>query len=226
MVRTRAAVLAVCAASAFVLLSVLVDAHVTQGIDAAVRALLRPHDEWGETQIRADVVVEGLKPRNILLLLPVVAIGVSIWRRSWRPTAYGALIGASLVALTLLTKLALQRADPHGLVVEHGGSFPSGHTASVLVCVGGALLILRERPRWWEWSLVGLAGGVMGWALLVQATHWLTDVLGGALLALTLLAVLSMSPLRWQREGAGYRRARGPRRRGGAVENSAERSRS
>ncbi len=225
MVRIRAAVLAVCAASAFVVLSALVDTHVTHGIDAAARWLFRPHDEWGDTQIRADVVVEGFKPRNILLLLPVIAVGSSIWRRSWRPAAYGALIGVSLVALTLLSKLAIQRADPHGLVVDHGGSFPSGHTVSVLVCVGGALLILRERPRWWEWSFVGLAGAVMGWALLVQAAHWLTDVVGGALLAVTLLALLSMSRLRWEPDGVGYRRAARLRRRGDEVKNSADSSR-
>lgn len=195
--RSRVApVVAVCAAVAFVALGVLVAAHVTQPLDAAARTLFRPHGEWGAAQVRADVVVEGAKPRNILLLLPVVGVCASIWRASWRPAAYAALIAVSLVAVTLLSKLVVHRADPHGAIAELGGSFPSGHVASVLVCVGGAVLVLHERPQWWEWAVVGLAGAVMGLAVMVQAAHWFTDVLGGTLLAFVLLAVASMSSLR------------------------------
>ena len=59
-----------------------------------------------------------------------------------------------------------------------GGSFPSGHMVSVLVCLGGALLVVQQRPRWWEWVLVGLVDLAMGLSLLLQAAHWLTDVVG------------------------------------------------
>jgi membrane-associated phospholipid phosphatase len=106
------------------------------------------------------------------------------------------LIGGSAVVLTSVVKLILGRPDANGQVAAHSGSFPSGHTVGVLVCLGGSLLVVRERTRWWEWVVVGLVGLAMGTALLVERAHWFTDVVGGALLATALLAVASQSRLR------------------------------
>lgn len=188
-------VAAVCTA-AYLALTVLVLAHLTQGFDDAARELFRPGDEWGTAQRRADLVVEGLKPRNVAPLLAGVGIGASLYRRSWRPVAFGGLLGGVAVALTVATKVALSRPDTHGEVTWTGGSYPSGHTVAVLVASGGALLILRERRRWWEWVCVALVGCGMGLALLLQAAHWFTDVAGGLLLATAVLATATVTPLR------------------------------
>jgi membrane-associated phospholipid phosphatase len=72
-----------------------------------------------------------------------------------------------------------------------GGSFPSGHMASVGICLGGALLVIRARTRWWEWLPVGAIALSMAFSLLVQSAHWLTDVLGGALLTVGVLGAAS-----------------------------------
>lgn len=180
--------LAAVAAVAFLVLTVLVATGATQDLDVAARDYFRPDDVWGTTQIRVDVVVEGLKPRNMVPLLALVALVACVWRRSWRPAAYAVLLAGAVGVLTMVTKVVVERPDPHQDMTALGGSYPSGHTVTVLVCLGGAILVLQQRPRWWEWVLVGLAGVAMGIALLLQAAHWFTDVVGGLLLGLAVLA--------------------------------------
>jgi membrane-associated phospholipid phosphatase len=180
----------------FVALAILVAVHATDHIDVAVRDLFRPRDVWGLAQRRSDRVVEDARPRNLAALLALVAVGVSWRRRSWRPLAYVALIGVAAALLAQAVKVLLARPDPHYENFPHSGSFPSGHTVTVIVSFGGALLLLHARTHWWEWVLVGLGGLAMGLALLVEAAHWFTDVVGGALLAITVLAAMAASPLR------------------------------
>jgi membrane-associated phospholipid phosphatase len=88
--------------------------------------------------------------------------------------------------LTLGTKFALARPDPHATPFGHGGSFPSGHTISVIVAFGLVVLLLRPGTRW-GWILPAFVGCLMGWALVVVAMHWATDVVGGGLLAVAAL---------------------------------------
>lgn len=180
-------VLAAVAAVAFLVLTVLVAADATRDLDVAARDWFRPDDVWGQTQIRVDVVVEGLKPRNMVPFLALVAVVACVRRRSWRPAAYVALLAGVAGALTMATKVIVERPDPHQDMTAVGGSYPSGHTVTVLVCLGAALLVLQQRPRWWEWVVVVLAGTGMGLALLLQAAHWLTDVVGGLLLGVAVL---------------------------------------
>src|SRR4029450_7734481 len=63
-----------------------------------------------------------------------------------KPLAFVGGVGLLTVALTLGTKAAMARPDPHGLVVHsNGGSFPSGHTVAVMVCLGVAVLLMHPR---------------------------------------------------------------------------------
>jgi undecaprenyl-diphosphatase len=184
-------VLAAAAMAGYVVLTVLVATGVTEPLDAAARSFFRPDDVWGPTQIRADVVVEGFKPRNLALLVPVVGLFASIRRSSWRPLWYAAAIACVAGVLTFLTKLLLARPDTHRMVLDYGGSYPSGHTVTVLVSLGVTVLVLERRSHWWEWGLVAMACSVMGLALLVQAAHWFSDVVGGLLLGVAVLGAAS-----------------------------------
>ena len=181
-------VLAAVAAAAFIVLTVLVAAGATRDLDVAARDHFRPHDVWGTTQMRVDVLVEGLKPSKVVPLLALVTVVACVRNRSWRPAVYAVLLAGVAGTLTMITKVVVERPDPHQDMTAVGGSFPSGHTVAVLVCLGTALLLLQERPRWWEWVAVGLVGLAMGLSLLLQAAHWFTDVLGGLLLGLVVLA--------------------------------------
>lgn len=201
-------------AAAFLVLSVLVATHVTQRVDTRAVEWLRPHGEWGRSQVLLMPVIDGLAPPRVFLLLVVVGVSASIWRASWRPGAWAALLALAGVTLTMVAKFAVHRPDPQYEMSAIGGSYPSGHVVALLLCLGGSVLVLRSPTRWWYWLPVGLLGAAMGAALLVTAAHSVTDVAGGALLAVALLAAASVTPLRQTAAGVrgGARDRRGRRR--------------
>jgi membrane-associated phospholipid phosphatase len=90
-------------------------------------------------------------------------------------------------------KLLLHRPDPHGALSDHGGSFPSGHTVTLVVCAGLVTMMLAPAGQRWRWLPTFLVGTLMAIALLVQAAHWFTDVLGGGLVGVAVLASLVAS---------------------------------
>ena len=74
-----------------------------------------------------------------------------------------------------------------------GGAYPSGHIVALLVCLGAIALALHAEAPWWSrlaWWLVAVTKkpSVMAAALLLTAAHWFTDVLGGVLIAVAVLA--------------------------------------
>jgi membrane-associated phospholipid phosphatase len=59
-------------------------------------------------------------------------------------------------------------------------------------------MLLGPAQRWSWWLATLLLGTLMAAALIVQAAHWATDVVGGGLVGVTVLAVLSALGLdRW-----------------------------
>jgi membrane-associated phospholipid phosphatase len=181
-----ALILCVSSACLFLVLAGLVAAQVTDSVDASARQLFRPDDVWGATQLRADVIVEGLRPSRVGLLLPVAGAVTAFLQRSWAPVVVAGQLGASTIVVVVVTKRMVGQPDTHGQLGGFGGSFPSGHIAVLLVVLGGTLIV-AGRSAWWAWVATYAVGLVMAICLLVQATHWLTDVVGGFLLATCLL---------------------------------------
>ena len=190
--------LAACSASLFVALTVLVVTGVTRPVDSAAAGWLRPGLVWGPWQVRLSPWMTRLEPARMYLLLGVTAMAVALWRRSWRSLAFAALLAGTSAVVTLLAKNAFHRPDPAGYVPDSGGSYPSGHTVAVIVCLSGCLLVVLPRTRWWWWVPVAGVTTLLATALLVSGAHWLTDVLGGALLAVALVAAGSRLPQRGQ----------------------------
>ncbi|MCD6641176.1 MAG: phosphatase PAP2 family protein [Nocardioides sp.] len=184
--RTRL-VVASTSAVAFVLLTALVALGLTRSVDVALRDAFRPDDVWGTLQVRVDVVVEGLKPVRTVAGFAALVVVLALVRRSWVPVWRAASLLVLAAVPALVVKVALARTDPHH-ELSSTGSYPSGHTLVLLVCLGGALLLVRRAPAWWEWLLVALVDAVMALSLLAQAAHWFTDVLAGALLGVAVLA--------------------------------------
>lgn len=178
-------------AVAFVLLSVIVAAGLTQPLDVAARELFRPGNRWGQTQTTFGYMVDGLAPPITAPLLAVVATLVAWRRRSLRPMVFAGATGALAVGFTLAAKAAVRRPDGHGDLHGEASSYPSGHLVMVLVCAGCLLLLFAPRAPWW-WVALGLVGLLMGVSILVVAMHWLTDLVGSALLGLTVLAVAGL----------------------------------
>ena len=112
------------------------------------------------------------------------------------------------VVAVLGTKHVIARPDTGGHL--GGGSFPSGHMTIAVVTVGGVLLLALPRTRWWQWVAVSPVWLGMAGCLLYGDIHWVTDVLGGALLAWALLGVAAVIP---DRTGVSATQSSGRNRR-------------
>ena len=185
--------IACASAGPFIALAVLVDLGLVDAFDSIAREWARPNNVWGTAQLRADLVVEGLRPAVVAGLLAAFTLAYCVKRRSFRPAAFVGLVCIATATLTIALKTSVGRADPHGSVAYTGGSFPSGHMVSVIVCLGLALLISVPRAGAWIWLIPATGGVLMGTSLLLQAAHWSTDIVGGALLATSVLAVTTAS---------------------------------
>jgi membrane-associated phospholipid phosphatase len=182
--------IAIGAACAFSALAVAVRLGLVNTLDLIIRQWARPHDVWGPTQLRADLLVEGLRPA-VFALLAAFTLGYSVKHRSLRPVAFVVGVGLATAAVTVGTKIAVGRLNPHGVVGNDGGSFPSGHTTAIVVCIGVCVLMAQPRAGQWVWLIPAFDGAVMGASLLLDAAHWATDIVGGGLLATAVLAIAS-----------------------------------
>jgi membrane-associated phospholipid phosphatase len=87
-----------------------------------------------------------------------------------------------------VVKVWVHRPDPNGGITDTGGSYPSGHMIALVLCGGLGAMLIARRPPWWVWCAVGSVAGLMAVSLLVTTAHWLTDVVGGGLLGVAVIA--------------------------------------
>jgi membrane-associated phospholipid phosphatase len=147
------------------------------------------------------VVFDRLGQRGPLLpLLLIVAIVLAVRWRSVRPVllAIAAVITSSVV-VEVLKRWTSRGAPHHGSILLFSGDpaveYPSGHVSNGLVyyTVLAALLarslhpVVRQLLRWVPGVLVFLGTTYLGW-------HWLTDSIGGYLLGLLLVRLLTRLP--------------------------------
>ncbi|MFM9269193.1 bifunctional DedA family/phosphatase PAP2 family protein [Halomonas elongata] len=136
----------------------------------------------------------------IALVLPWVLWW--LWKRRWDILGH---FGAGLIGIALLNTLGkalIGRARP--LTPEHLAdslSYPSAHTSTSIVLFGmAAAFTARELPptrRFWAyWGAIALAVP-MALSRLVIGVHWLSDLIGGALLGLVVCALVQLA---WQRK--------------------------
>jgi membrane-associated phospholipid phosphatase len=167
----------------FVGLTAVVATGGADGADAWVAGHFRPMNEWGELQDRYAPWLTRLAPVRMFALLAVTSAVVATWRRSWQTLLLGVVPAVLSVGAALLVKYALARPNPLGGVSPDGGSYPSGHMLAVVVSVAACLVILTPRVRWWSWAVLLVPSSLMASALLVTASHWVSDVVGSCLLA-------------------------------------------
>ncbi|HEU5034237.1 MAG TPA: phosphatase PAP2 family protein [Mycobacteriales bacterium] len=153
-----------------------VDAHRNQTLTTACRYL-------------TDV----LQPAVDALLLAAGALLLARSRRRLLPLVAGGFVGWVMAVVVIATKHGVGRPAPHPGSSGDGLSFPSGHTASVLVCLGTLALLTRLwRPRWTRRLLaaVGVLTLLVAAALTYDNFHWLSDCVASILLGVGLLALL------------------------------------
>jgi membrane-associated phospholipid phosphatase len=133
--------------------------------------------------------------------MAVIAATVLWWRlRSPRPTILVLLALSAAGGASSATKYLVGAHRPAAtmqLVGERSPSFPSGHVTGTVALVGVLTVIVgchTHVVRRWTMAVAGaIIAAAVAWSRLYLGVHWLTDVVGAALLGalVTVLAHLA-----------------------------------
>ncbi|GAB3589243.1 phosphatase PAP2 family protein [Angustibacter peucedani] len=192
------------AVACFVAFAGLVDGVRERGdlsaFDPSVREALVQTRSAVLTQVAH--LVTSLGSTLVILVIAVVVAGALSWRRrSGVPLATAAVVLGGSGALTygLKTFVGRQRppvADMLG-AAEHDLSFPSGHTLNSAVLVALLCWLFREElarasraRRTVVLAVAVLAALAVGVSRAYLGFHWMTDVLGGWVVALGWICLL------------------------------------
>lgn len=174
---------------AFVLLAMAVwQGWQPVGLDRAVE---RGLPSGGALLRLADVVTDLADPAVTGALTLLVGAAVALARRSPAVLRLVAVRVGALAVTVLAVKALVHRPGPlEPTVGRLHGYFPSGHTATALVCwVTLAGLLALHRPAWHTRAY----GVALSWTLLVAVGlvlhryHWPSDVVASGLLGTLLL---------------------------------------
>jgi membrane-associated phospholipid phosphatase len=110
-------------------------------------------------------------------------------RRRWLQLSAFVLAVATSEPLIGLLKAYYERPRPvGGLYATDSFSFPSGHAiAGAVTAVGIVIALLPPGPKRWRWEVqAAVFAGLMALSRTYLGVHWLSDVLAGTLLGVTL----------------------------------------
>lgn len=162
------------------------------------------------------------KPEVAAVLAAVV--GVSTLRCPVFALAYIGAVAGSWGTYLAVKELVGRARPPDGSLAGRVDSFPSGHLvqATVIAALVPVALVVLTRRRW-----VGVVAAILMGAALVTTvlyrlhigTHWLTDAVGGVLIAATFVLVAGWALLhrRWHARCHGCPWQRDPGRTHGLV---------
>ena len=164
------------------------------GADASTLVWLVGHRTVIWTAAAVAVTTCG-GPTGVAVAATVIS---AIWSWRWRsPLPAVVIVGTVAVAAgaNTLTKLEVDRARPPvsaRLVAEADLSYPSGHAVGT-VALAGAVLILylpvarSQLRRVAALVAAAVAAAVVAMSRLYLGVHWLSDVVGGALLGMSVV---------------------------------------
>lgn len=135
-------------------------------------------------------------------------LAVVLWLRRARRLALwiaATMIGGAVISTML--KTAVGRARPafaHPVATASGASFPSGHAFTATLGAGVVLLtvlpLLPRRSRALAWLPAALVPLAVGYSRLALGVHWTSDVVGGWVLGIGLLAGTTAAFETWRSE--------------------------
>lgn len=145
-------------------------------------------------------VVQLATPALSVAVVCAVTMALCLRTGRWAPLLLAGPAIAVMSTTVLLGKGLISRTAPDVPGMLGGdGSYPSGHTATALVCAGvAAELVSRLRPprRTLAWAAAAVWTGLVVTSLLWLHFHWLSDVVGSLLLGSLVLWLLLRWPLR------------------------------
>ena len=132
----------------------------------------------------------------VTVLATAAPLALAITRR-WRPALFLIVVMVGEVSLFLAVARLIGRSRPDvahlGPQLPPTSSFPSGHMAAAVAMYGAlALLVLAGTRDWRGWIATGwaiAASVLVALARLYRGVHFPTDILAGALLGLSCVAV-------------------------------------
>jgi hypothetical protein len=142
-------------------------------------------------------LLDHVGQRAVCLPLLAAATALVAWRRRrWWPVliAAGGVLAINVVVGAI--KLTTDRPSPRTGTPElwqYGDLFPSGHSANVVFVYGlMAWLLVRDTRhgrRWARWLVALVAAGTVGMFVIsvYRDTHWITDLVLGALIGALIL---------------------------------------
>ena len=180
-------------------------------LDLAVSRWMADHQDFSARRFFLTVTYLCTGPVFVALTM-LTAAGLWLYRRRLESALFMggiALTGGAVHILKILTV----RVRPEGAALLHetGGSFPSGHAAFSLFFFGFlAYLLSRQvkgRPcRILICAAALLIAGVIGASRIYLNAHWVSDVLGGFVLAAAFLSLFTgFSGMRRDPEQGGER---------------------
>jgi membrane-associated phospholipid phosphatase len=172
--------------------------------EADISRWFEKHRSSGWT--RVSLVVYAADTITITFLTAASAVAMRLIFRRWRESVFliSCVVGEALTFTAVSTFV-----DRHRPPVQHldasppTSSFPSGHTAAAVAFYGGLALVLSTRLRRPVsralWVLAGLVAVAVALGRLYRGMHFVTDLVGGAVLgAIWLTYVYNL----WQRSAA------------------------
>jgi len=150
--------------------------------------------------ISADRFFVALTLLSSKVLMPMW-LAVFVWLligKYWRAAFHWLALGLLCFAGAGIFKHLIHSARPTGLITTpEGWSFPSGHTTVSLAIFGFlAVLLCREQSlsrQRWAYGLAAFLAGLIMLSRLYLTAHWLSDIVGGILLATACIAVVTLS---------------------------------
>ncbi len=153
------------------------------------------------------ILSNGVWDPLTMRLLVAAAVAWLLWRRAWRLAVWAAATTAASGLIGWAVKAVVARARPalpDPVAHAPGFSFPSGHAMTAATCCTVLLLVLSPalRPAWRRTvrAVAGLSVLGVGFTRVALGVHWVSDVLGGWLLGLALVAATAWAFEGWRRD--------------------------
>ncbi|MFF1738854.1 phosphatase PAP2 family protein [Streptomyces mirabilis] len=209
------AAVAAFAAVPFGLLLVLVEGHwqplrrLDVGAARRLNETALEHPAWTDTlRFLSDRVWDPFTLRTVVALLTVWLL----YRRAWRLAAWSAVTAVAGGLIGLLVKTVVERARPSledPVAHAPGFSFPSGHAMTATTSFAVLLLVLLPmvppalRALCWCTAVMSVLG--VGFTRIALGVHWFSDVVGGWLLGLAVVALTTWAFEAWRTDaGRGH----------------------